>query len=402
MHRAVKVRLYPNKQQKELIEKHFGAVRWVYNWALEQKIKAYQEDKTSLSKFDINKMLAKKKKEDGFEWLYEASAIAEQSAVAHMDAAFVRFFREKTGFPKFKSKKNTKCVYSLTNQKFTIDYDTRQIKLEKLCWVKARGLRKMLGDQISLTVSRDSTDKYFASIVFDDRLESPVKPVIEVSKTIGVDLGLKHFLTTSDGLKVENPRHLQKQNKRIKRLQRRLSKKKRDSKNREKARAKLAIEYQRLVNRRNDFLHKLSTRLIRENQAVCVETLSVQDMVQKGRRSLSRSICDASWATFAGMLEYKADWNGKWLIKIGRFEPSSKMCSCCGQINRELTLADRSWTCVSCASVHDRDINAAKNIKQMALQRQNLIGIVPLSQREVKPAESNINIARRSRNRTKV
>lgn len=366
-HRSYKFRLYPNKQQKELIEKHFGAVRWVYNWALEQKIKAYQETGAAPSRYDLTNMLPAIKKQEETSWLGEVNSQSLQSAISALDTAFVRFFKKMSKFPRFKSRKKCRDSAEFVQHVY-VNYDSKQIRLIKFKeGIRCVFDRKIDGTIKSATISKTPTEKYFVSILVTQDAEAPTPPILSEDRAVGIDLGLKHFLTTSAGQKVENPRYLKKSQKRLARAQRKLSRRKKESQRQERQRIKVANIYEHVANQRKHFLHETSRRLVNESQVdtYVMETLSVQEMLSKGFRSMRRSINDASWSEFVCQMKYKCEWAGKNFVQIGRFEPSSKMCSCCGQINRELTLADREWIC-DCGAAHDRDINAAKNIKHFA------------------------------------
>jgi putative transposase len=374
MLRAYKYRLYPNSEQCVSLSKNFGCVRWVYNWALSRKIEAYQKENRSLSIFALSKELPKLKAAEETKWLAEADSQALVMSLRNLDNAFTRFFREKKGFPNFKSKKSNRQSFQIP-QRVKVDFEKRKIILPKIGAVRAKLYRKFDGKIKTVTISKTPSGKYFASVLVETDEKPLPKPEIRYETTIGVDLGLTHFAILSSGEKIENPKYLQKSLKRLKFLQRRLSRKKAGSKRRDKARICVAKLHERITNQRNDFLHKLSIRLIRENQTIALETLNVQGMMQNHR--LAQSIGSASWSRFVEFLRYKAEWYGRNIVFVGRFEPSSKLCSVCGFHNSELTLADRTWICPSCQTEHDRDVNAATNIRKFALQSQNLVGRGP-------------------------
>jgi len=369
MLKVYKYRIYPDKDQEEFIKVHFGACRFVYNWALEQKIKTYEQNKNSISRFDLQKILVHEVKPSN-EWLKKANSQALLASLVNVESAFTKFFREKTGFPKFKSKKNPVQSYQMP-QHYTVDFDRNIIKLPKMGEVKAVLHRRFEGTLKTATISRLSTGKYFISILVDNGKELPAKQEFSESTTIGIDVGIKDFAVLSTGEKVENPKYLKNSLKRLKCLQRRVSKKVKESKNRNKAKQHLSKIHEKINNQRNDFQHQLSFRLISENQAIALETLNVKGM-QKNH-CLAQSISDAGWSSFVTKLEYKAEWLGKNILRIGQFEPSSKICNVCGYHNGNLTLKDREWECPDCKTKHDRDINAAINIKKFSLQDQNLI-----------------------------
>ena len=370
MLKSYKYRLYPTDEQKNMFHQHFGAMRFVYNWALEQKIKKYETEKRNLSRFDLNKMLPELKSEN--EWLKDVNAQSLQSSIINLESAFTKFFREKKGFPKFKSKRNLVQSFSVP-QRYLVDFDNNTIKLPKIGLVKAKLHRKFEGVLKTATVSRTPTDKYFISILVNNEQSLPEKQLFSEDTTIGVDVGIKQFATLSDGEKTPNPKYLKNSMIRLGVLQKRLSRKQRGSNNRNKQRIKVAKLHERISNQRNDFQHKLSLKLISENQAIALETLKVTNMMKNHR--LAQAIADASWSSFVEKLEYKAEWYGKTILRIGQFEPSTKICSSCGYYNHEMTLSVREWKCKDCGMIHDRDINAAINIKTFALQSQNLIKI---------------------------
>lgn len=346
-----------------LITKHFGSTRWAYNHALALKVKSWETEKKHLSQFDLCKVFPKLKKEEGTAWLKEVCSHALQCEMANLDTAFTRFFREKKGFPKFKSKHTDRKSYT-TNVNITVDEAHVQLpKLGKVCAVISRPIT---GRIVKATICQTATGKYFASILCETDAPAPEKLPVTEDTTVGIDLGLTHFAVLSTGEKIENPRHLKKSLKALARAQRKLSRKVKGSKNREKQRRKVACVYEQVTNRRRDFQHKLSSRLVGDNQtnAIALETLSVVGM-QKNHR-LARSISDVGWSTFVTLLEYKCERKGKSALRIGRFEPSSKLCSC-GEIHKTLKLSARIWTCGHCGATHDRDVLAANNIKRMAL-----------------------------------
>lgn len=368
MLKAFKYRIYPTKEQTEKINQHIGGCRFVYNWALENKIRFYETSKEKLSAYDLNYMLKGLKAENP--WLKEVNSQSLQQTNKNMESAFTRFFREKKGFPKFKSKKNLVQSFQIP-QHYTVDFEKGLIKLPKIGNVKIAISRIFEGTQKTATVSRTPTGKYFISILVDDGKELPDKQEFNENTTIGVDLGIKDSAILSNGEKFENPKYLKNSLKKLKTLSRKLSKKVKGSNNWKKAKLKLAKLHEKITNQRNDFQHKLSIKLVRENQAIALETLNISGMVKN--HHLAQSISDAGWSSFVTKLEYKAEWTGKTILRIGTFEPSSKICNVCGYYKSDLTLKIREWQCPDCKTKHDRDINAAINIKKFALQSQNLI-----------------------------
>jgi len=357
MFKAYKYRISPTSSQKELIAKHIGSSRFVYNLALETKNIAYLGSKHNFSPFDLIKQLPELKKE--CEWLKEVNSQSLQQSIQNMDIAFKKFFKG-AGFPKFKSKHKGRQYFSVP-QNVIVENGSLIIPKfkEGIDIVLHRAIK---GTIKSATISVTPTGKYFASILVDTNEIAPPKKPINESTTIGLDLGIKDFAITSGGEVFENPKYLRKAQSKLKYVQRKYSKYKG-----KKTKKKLTLLHEKVVNKRKDFLHKTSTKLIRENQTICLEDLNVAGMVKN--HNLAQAISDVSWSTFVTMLEYKADWYGKNILRIGRFAPSSKTCSNCGNINKELTLKDREWTCKSCNSVLDRDVNASINIKSFVLKK---------------------------------
>lgn len=364
MLKAFKYRLYPNKEQKVLLEKHFGCVRFVWNWALGKKMEAYQKDKINLSRYELQAELPKMKKGDQ-PWLAEVGSLSIQSKLEDLDKAYTSFFKKKVAYPKFKCKRNDQKFRIPQNTK--VDFEKGKVIIPKfLGGIKCIFDRQFEGDISSSYVSRTTTGKYFISILVEDGKELPIKPKVVEKSTIGIDLGLKHFAILSNGTKIENPKPLKRFLKKLKKQQRQLSKKTKGSNNRNKQRIKVAKTHEKITNCRKDFHHKLSHTLTHDNQVktICMETLSTKDMMENSY--MARQIADVGWNTFTNILKYKCDWYGKNFVQIGRFESSSKLCSC-GYINQTLTLKDREWTCPSCKITHDRDILAANNIKKLGL-----------------------------------
>jgi len=363
MYKAFKYRLYPNKEQEELINKHIGSCRWVYNYGLNKKITSYQETKKGISRFDIQKELPTLKKTEGTEWLKEVNSLSLQSSLENLDSAFTKFFRDKKGFPKFKSKHNGNQSFSVV-QNTKINFETNKLTLPKFKDpIKCIFSRTFEGTIKTSTISKTPTGKYFISILVDVPQSIPTSLPIDESQAIGIDLGIKTFATLSDGEQIYNPKYLKKSLKRMKKLQRKASRKVKGSNNRKKANKKVALLHEKIANQRKDFLHKVTTQLVRDYDTICLETLKPSNMIKNHK--LAQAISDVSWSAFNGYLDYKASWYGKNVLRIGQFEPSSKMCSC-GTINKDLKLSDRIWTCKSCNTTHDRDLLAANNIKRFA------------------------------------
>ncbi|WP_276496840.1 RNA-guided endonuclease TnpB family protein [Pontibacter litorisediminis] len=367
MLKAFKYRLVPTAEQVILLNKHFGCTRFVFNWALAEKIKVYQTIGKSLTRFDLSARLTVKKAEH--EWLKEVNSQSLQAVLKHLDSAYTRFLREKKGFPRFKKKQNRQSFECPQN--VWIDDDTGLIKLPKIGKVRAILSRKLKGSVRTVTVSKTPTGKFFVSVVAETHTAAPKYEAPDPAKAIGIDVGIKHFATLSTGEKIANPKFLSKCLQKLRNLQYRHSKKKKGGSNRNKSRLKVARLYEKVSNQRNDFLHKVSTRIVRENQSVCVENLNIIGMVRNHK--LAQAVSDVSWGRFVEMLKYKCEWQGKRLLQIGMFEPSSRLCTC-GTRNSNLTLKDRVWLCGVCGAVHERDTLAANNIVRFAFQKQNKIG----------------------------
>lgn len=370
-YKSFKYRIYPNKKQEEIINKHFGSCRWIYNYGLDKKIKSYQQTGKGLPRFDIQKELPELKKKEETIWLKEIYSQSLQSSLENLDKAFTRFFKEKKGFPKFKTKKDNRQSYQIP-QNTKIDFEKNKIYLPKLReGIKTKISREFNGIIKTSTVSKTPSGKYFISILVELQEELPKKKSIDEKQAIGIDLGIKTFATLSNGIEIENPKHLKKSLKKLKKLQRKVSKKVKGSNNRKKSVKKLAILHEKVVNKRNDFLHKTSHYLTNNFDTICLETLKSGNMMKNHK--LAQALSDISIAKFNEFINYKSEWYGCNVLRIGQFEPSSKMCSC-GEINHELKLSDRDWTCKSCGTTHQRDILAANNIKKFAFLKNNTVG----------------------------
>ena len=359
---AFKFRLYPNKAQDELFRKAFGCRRFVYNWGLELKQKAYQEGR-KVNVLNLAYMLPELKEK--YPWLKEANSQSHQSALRDLDMAFTRFFRKQADYPRFKSKHKSKDSFQIP-QHFKVNDDS--LTLPKMGDVKAVMHRKIVGQPKSITVSMSRSGRFFASVLCEQDVVDPEPKPVDPKTTIGIDVGIKAFVTCSDGRKFENPKNLRKAMSKLRFLSRQHSRKQKGGKNREKARLRLARQHEKVANRRLDFLHKTSDALADENQvgAICIEDLNVRGML--GNHNLAGAISDCAWGELFLQLEYKCRWRGIRLVRIGRFEPSSRLCPC-GFRNDRLTLADREWTCPKCGRVHDRDLLASNNIKMFGLAK---------------------------------
>ena len=359
MIKAVKIRLYPTFKQKELLNSHFNGCRFIYNNALNYKMMLYKEYGVKKSKVDIINELPEVKEE--FSWLKNVKAEVLQNVIDVLDKAFQNFFRGN-GYPKFKNKRAKQSFTS--NQNFKVLDNTNKLvflknKIKFKCSEKDSLLLRTSKIK-KITYSKDKIGAYFASLLIETDIENPY---IQSANEVGIDLGIKSFLTTSEGEKIENPKFLKLTESKLKRSQRSLSRKVKGSKNYHENRIRLAKLHNKIQNQREHFLHNVSNKIISENQTIFVETLKVKNMLKNYK--LAKSISDVSWGRFIEILEYKSKWYGRNLIKIGTFEPSSKTCNNCGHKKEELSLSERIFKCILCGHNEDRDINAAKNIKKI-------------------------------------
>lgn len=359
MYKARKYRIFPTDSQKELIHKHCGSVRFLYNLALETKTMAYMGNKVSFSRYDLQKQMVDLKKE--LPWLKETNSQSLQVALLNLDTAYSNFFKGKADFPQFKKKSNGGSFNVPQN---VIVSDNKLVIPKFKEGIKIKLHRDLVGEVKQATVSYTPTGKYFVSILCETNEACLSKSPITENNSIGIDLGVKDFIVTSEGEAISNYKFLRKAIDRLKVLQRRASKKQKGSNNRKKANLKVALKHEKVKNQRQDFLHKVSSRLVSENQTICLETLGVSNMMKN--HCLAQAISDVSWSEFNRMVEYKADWYGVNILRVGRFSPSSKTCEC-GKINKNLKLSDRIWKC-DCGKVMGRDLNAARNIKKFALK----------------------------------
>ena len=352
-HRAYKFRIYPTPEQETVLRKTIGCTRFIYNWALAQRREAWINEKKSLTYAKSCKALTELKESSEKVWLNEVSSVCLQQSLNNLDVAFGNFFKKRAAYPSFKARKNGGSARFMDNAFRLKGDDLFLAKIKtplKVVWS-----RPLSNTPNSVTVSQNASGQWFASLL----CEEEIAKLPPSNKRIGIDVGIENFATLSDGRKFQSPKAIRKLRKKLARLQKRHSRKQKGSKNRERARKKVARLHQHIADVRKDFLHKLSTQLVRENQAIALEDLSVSNMVKN--RKLSRVISEQGWRDFRTMLEYKCEWYGRELLIVDRFYPSSKTCSCCGA-KASFGLETRTWTCGGCGASHVRDVNAAKNI----------------------------------------
>lgn len=361
VNKAFRYRIYPTKEQKKILANQFGQCRFAYNYFLRKRIDYYAvnkgKEKQSLNYHDTAKMLTELKQQPEFVWLNESNSQALQQSLRHLDVAYAHFFNDGFRFPTFK-KKRQKQTFTVP-QNFAVDTKGGFLIIPKMEPLKARFHRTIRGKAKHITISMTPSGRYFASIFCEVPLKIESK---KMGKKIGVDLGLKSFLVTSNGERTDPPKFLRTSEDKLRKAQRRLSKKKKGGKNRVKTRLNVARIHEKISNQRTDFLHKLSHRLVSKNQAIFAESLNVKGMLRN--HCLAKSIADSGWNEFLRQLRYKSEWNGVKFEQIDRFFPSSKRCNSCGWINESLTLKDREWDCKGCGCIVDRDLNAAQNILQ--------------------------------------
>lgn len=355
--RAYKYRIYPTHEQKQILARTFGCCRYVYNWALRLRTDAFFQEQRRVSYHDTSAALTVVKQQAETSWLNEVSCVPPQQALRHLDTAFTNFFEGRASYPTFK-KKGTMQSAEYTVSAFK--WDGHTLTLAKMNDPLPIVWSRLLPEGCTpstVTITKDEANRYFVSLL----VEEEITPLDICPRTIGIDLGLKHMVITSDDHLYGNPRFFAQDEKKLARAQRRHARKRKGSKNREKARVKVARTHKRIADRRRDYQHQLSTTLIRENQVICVESLAVKN------HCLAKAISDVGWSELVRQLEYKATWYGRTLIKIDRWYPSSKRCFDCGYIHETLDLSIREWTCPECHIHHDRDLNAAYNIHAAGL-----------------------------------
>lgn len=362
--KSYKFKILPTEEQKILLNKHFGSVRFVFNYFLHQKQQQYLATKTSDNYYKQAELLTQMKKQEEFKWLKEINSQTLQYNLNQLDDAFGRFFKGKSKFPKFKSKRGKN---SFTAPQF-VKLENELLFIPKFKGgIKVIQHREICGTIKKATLSKTTTNKYFVSLL----VEQEYIPYIKTGAVVGVDLGLKDFAITSDGVKYKNQRHVNKYQNKLKQAQKHLLRKQKGSNQYESQRLKVAKVYEKITNTRLDLLHKISTDLIKSNDVICIEDLHVKGMIKNPK--LAKHIQDASWGEFIRQLKYKAEWNDKEIVTIDRFYPSSKTCNHCGYVKSDLTLSDRMWTCKN-GHILDRDLNAAINILNEGLRKQTHFG----------------------------
>ena len=353
--RAYKFRFYPTPEQELNLAKTFGCARFVYNYMLRQRTDAWFQRQEKVGYHETSAMLTALKKQPEFAWLNEVSSVPVQQSLRHLQAAFGNFFSRRSKYPTFKKKGGAQSAEYTTS---AFKWDSKTLSIAKNGALNIRFSRTIPKAAIvtTVTVSKDTAGRYFVSMLCTDQVQA--KTPIEAK--VGIDLGLSHFAILSTGEKIASPNTFRKNEEKLAKLQRRLAKKTKGSANRKKAKLKVAKLHAKIADSRKDFLHKLSTRLVNENQVIAIETLAVSNM-QKNH-SLAKSIADASWSEFVRQLEYKSLWYGRELVGIDRWYPSSKRCSDCGHTVAKMPLNVREWTCPECGTIHDGDTNAARNV----------------------------------------
>jgi putative transposase len=359
--RAYRYRFYPTPEQATVLARTFGCTRYVYNWALRLRTDVYYERHERIGYHEASTALTTLKQQEEMAWLNEVSSVPLQQALRHLDKAFRNFFESRAKYPAFK-KKHGRQAATYASSAFRWNAEARTLTLAKIeAPLDIHWSRTFTGTPTTVTISKDTAGRYFVSFL----VEEEIGPLPVINAMVGVDVGLKDVAVLSTGEKIANPLHLRRSERCLAHLQRNLARKQKGSMNREKARLKVAREYARIADQRRDGLHKLTTRLIRENQTVCVESLTVKCLIRTPK--LAKSISDVGWGELVRQLEYKAAWYGRTLVKIDRWYPSSKRCHACGHVLDLLALDTRQWTCPECGVRHDRDINAAKNILAVGL-----------------------------------
>lgn len=370
MLKGYKYRIFPTDDQKDQLQRYFGVNRLVYNLGLETKTTAYASNKKSISKYDLINQLPELKKE--FDYIKECPSQILQHSLINLDTAYQNFFKGKGQFPKYKNRYSKQSI--TFPQGYEISFKDNVIKLPKLKEIAIDYHREFKGTPKRVTLTKTVTGKYFVSILVDNEKEIPKKKIITTSTSVGIDFGIKDLAITSDGVVYENKNFFKSQQIRLRVEQRSLARKVKGSSNREKQKLKVALLQEKIRNQRTDYLHKISTELVNTYDTICIEDLAVSNMVKN--HCLSKAISDMGWGQLRTMLEYKSEWQGKNLVVIGRFLPSSKLCNVCGNIKKDLKLSDRTYNCDKCGYSEDRDINAGKNILNFGIRNNPAIAKV--------------------------
>lgn len=377
MIRAYKYKMKPTRVQSEYFSKCFGCMRYVYNYALSEKIKAYSDEKKTLSFFELCTIIRNLRKDNEHKWLNDVPALSLNYSLLNLNNAYNHFFKTKAGFPKYKSKKHCRDSVKFDSQRTKYDFSTFQVRIPKIGWVKLCHERTFDTSAVkvnSTTVSRDACGTYWCTVSIEDGVLPKPKAKVTKETSVGIDMGISEFATLSNGEKIQNMRFSENEESRIAKMQRCLARKNRGGKGENPSnrylrfRKKIACKHRQIESRRTDFLQKLSTDLVRKYDTICIEDLNVKGMMRS--HSLAGAVSSVSWSSFVRMLEYKSEWYGVNLLKAGRFDPTSQTCSVCGYRNKGAKdLSVREWTCPECGTHHDRDINAAINIMNVAIEK---------------------------------